>query len=162
MKNENVAPKNKAEFLSLIKDGTIIDWTLDYSVDSAKRLVVVFADGKVMPGLKGQMAYNCHKNGSPTRKLGGQRLDQDGNEIPTNQPRGINMKKFFTIQAVVISKDTGTRLEFADDEATIVKAEGWYFFCIKWGDEELFSDHGARTKSGLLLDAKDAVLKFYD
>lgn len=85
MKNENLAPKNKAEFLSMLKSGAIIDFEIDWSQSSEKRLVVVFADGTVLPGLKGQIGYNVHKNGAPMRLRGGQQLDPNGNKIPLTQ-----------------------------------------------------------------------------
>jgi hypothetical protein len=68
--------------------------------------------------------------------------------------------KTHPIAARFLNKTTGVNF-CIPTEAKIIQANGgWWFFEVEHNGETLFSEHGEKTKSGLLETAANDVMEF--
>ena len=68
--------------------------------------------------------------------------------------------KTYPIAARFLNKTTGVNKTIPVEAKTIQANGGWWFFEVEHDGETLFSDHGEKTKSGLLETAANDVLEF--
>lgn len=68
--------------------------------------------------------------------------------------------KTYPIAARFVDKTTGVNKTIPVEAKTIQANGGWWFFEVRHNGETLFSEHGEKTKSGLLETASNDVLEF--